>query len=65
MPVILLSGFGDLMRAAGETPVGVDAVLGKPITGSRLRQAVASVTEATASGPSIGSATQHGEAAGI
>jgi CheY-like chemotaxis protein len=65
LPVILLSGFGDLMRAAGETPAGVDAVLGKPITGSRLRQAVASVTEATASGPSIGSATQHGEAAGI
>ena len=68
LPVILLSGFGDLMRAAGETPAGVDAVLGKPITGSRLRQAVASVTETTASGTPItliGSATQQGDAAGI
>ena len=43
-PVILLSGFGDLMRAAGETPAGVDAVLGKPLTGTRLRQAVLAVT---------------------
>jgi len=43
-PVLLLSGFGDLMRAAGEVPAGVDAVLGKPLTGSRLKQAVASVT---------------------
>ena len=57
LPVILLSGFGDLMRAAGETPAGVDAVLGKPITGSRLRQAVSAVvskvtkTAATAPGP--------------
>ncbi|HET7767368.1 MAG TPA: ATP-binding protein, partial [Chloroflexota bacterium] len=67
LPVILLSGFGDLMRAAGETPSGVDAVLGKPVTGSRLRQAVASVTEATAAGTpirSIGPTAQQGEAAG-
>lgn len=39
--VLLLSGFGDLMLAAGERPPGVDVVIGKPIAIAGLRQAVA------------------------
>ena len=39
--VVLLTGYGDLMLAAGETPAGVDVVLGKPLTLYKLRQAVA------------------------
>lgn len=46
-PVILATGFGDLMVAAGERPQGVDAgveaVIGKPITLARLREALAKV----------------------
>ena len=44
LPVILLTGFGDMMNAAGELPPGVDLVLAKPITGEMLRQAVKRLT---------------------
>jgi PAS domain S-box-containing protein len=37
-PVILLTGFGDLLAAAGEKPAGVDAVVSKPVTLAGLRQ---------------------------
>jgi CheY-like chemotaxis protein len=39
--IVLLSGFGDLMLAAGEEPPGVDVVVGKPIGLPALRDAVA------------------------
>jgi CheY-like chemotaxis protein len=42
-PVVLLTGFGDLMRAAGEQPAAVDAVVPKPVTSSALLAAVADV----------------------
>ena len=42
-PVIMLTGFGDMMQAAGENPAGVDVVLSKPVTRSRLREALAQV----------------------
>ena len=44
MPVILLTGFGDLMIASGETPAGVDIIVGKPVALAALRQALAKVT---------------------
>jgi signal transduction histidine kinase len=43
-PVILLTGFGDLMIAAGDRPSGVDIILSKPVTLNALRQALAKVT---------------------
>ncbi|MFQ5792495.1 MAG: PAS domain S-box protein, partial [Acidobacteriota bacterium] len=43
-PVILLTGFGDLMIASGETPAGVDIIVGKPVALAALRQALAKVT---------------------
>lgn len=42
-PVILLTGFGDLMTAANEQPPGVDLVLGKPVSIAHLRNALAKV----------------------
>lgn len=42
-PVMLLTGFGDLMKAAGDLPAGVDSVVGKPVGAADLRQAVATV----------------------
>jgi CheY-like chemotaxis protein len=42
-PVLMLTGFGDLMEAAGQRPVGVDLVLAKPTTLARLRGAVATL----------------------
>jgi CheY-like chemotaxis protein len=39
-PVILLTGFGDLMTGLGEKPEGVDLVVGKPFTLNSLRQAI-------------------------
>ena len=36
----LLTGYGDLMAAAGEIPEGIDLVLGKPLTLHKLRQAL-------------------------
>jgi signal transduction histidine kinase/ActR/RegA family two-component response regulator len=43
-PVIMLTGFADVMLATGEQPAQVDAVLSKPFTLGSLRQAIASVS---------------------
>ncbi|MGH7279140.1 MAG: response regulator, partial [Candidatus Rokuibacteriota bacterium] len=40
-PVIMLTGFGDLMAARGERPAGVDVVVPKPVTASELQRAMA------------------------
>jgi nitrogen fixation negative regulator NifL len=45
LPVILLTGFGNMMQAAGETPPGVDLVLGKPVTIAGLRSALVKVVK--------------------
>jgi len=42
-PVIMLTGFGDLMLASNDLPEGVDLVVPKPTTLARLRQAVATL----------------------
>ena len=39
-PIILLTGFGDLMSGAGEKPEGVDLVVSKPFTLNSLREAM-------------------------
>lgn len=39
-PILLLTGFGDVMNAAGEQPEGVDLVLSKPATIRALREAL-------------------------
>jgi CheY-like chemotaxis protein len=41
MPVILLSGFGDLLVASGERLPDVDVVIGKPLTREKLRTSIA------------------------
>ena len=38
-PVMMLTGFADLMEAADQRPSGVDLVIGKPTTLARLRGA--------------------------
>ncbi|OGV86273.1 MAG: hypothetical protein A2340_01555 [Lentisphaerae bacterium RIFOXYB12_FULL_60_10] len=43
IPVILLTGFGDIMKDKGECPPGVDRVLSKPLTQRDLQQAIAKV----------------------
>jgi len=43
VPIIMLTGFGDMMNALGEKPDQVNAVLGKPITGDELFQAIVKV----------------------
>jgi signal transduction histidine kinase len=43
-PIVLLTGFGDLMSGAGEQPAGVDLVVSKPFTLTTLRNAIAKVT---------------------
>ena len=42
-PVILMTGFGDLMKATGELPPHISAILSKPITQESLREALAKV----------------------
>jgi CheY-like chemotaxis protein len=51
VPILMLTGFGELMNAAGEQPDGVDAVVGKPITLDALRAAIAMVASAPAGRP--------------
>lgn len=43
VPVILLTGFGELMNSEGEKPPGVDLVVGKPFTIASLREALRKV----------------------
>ncbi|MBI5835993.1 MAG: response regulator [Candidatus Eisenbacteria bacterium] len=45
-PVILLTGFGELMSARGEKPEHVDLVLSKPVSIAMLRRAVAKLKAA-------------------
>jgi signal transduction histidine kinase/CheY-like chemotaxis protein len=40
VPVILLTGFGDVMRQDGEHPEGIDLIVSKPVTVDELRNAV-------------------------
>ncbi|NNE93689.1 MAG: response regulator, partial [Verrucomicrobiales bacterium] len=40
-PVILMTGFGDIMIARGEKPEGVDHVLPKPVDQATFRRAIA------------------------
>ena len=41
--VILMTGFGDIMKANGERPPHISAILSKPVTQATLRQALAQV----------------------
>ena len=45
IPVMLLTGFGDLMTDAGERPAGVDLVVSKPFTLNTLREGIARVLQ--------------------
>lgn len=42
-PIIMLTGFGDLMKAGNETPSAVDILVTKPATINDIRDAIASV----------------------
>jgi CheY-like chemotaxis protein len=42
-PIILLTGFGDLMSGSGEQPAGVDMVVSKPFTLTMLRNAITKI----------------------
>ncbi|HKV40099.1 MAG TPA: response regulator, partial [Blastocatellia bacterium] len=46
-PVILLTGFGDILNASGEGPDGATVIVGKPVTMGAFRQAVAEATNET------------------
>ncbi len=41
VPVVLLTGFGDIMAASGEKPEGVDVVMNKPFTMAGLHNTLA------------------------
>jgi CheY-like chemotaxis protein len=43
VPIIMLSGYGVTMKAAGESLKSVDVVLSKPITPTELREALSHV----------------------
>jgi len=43
-PVIMLTGFGDLMEAKGDHPPGVGTIVGKPVTLDALTRAIRAVT---------------------
>ena len=43
-PIIMLTGFGDLMDAKGEKPAGVRVILSKPVMMEQLTRAIAEAT---------------------
>ena len=42
-PIVMLTGFGELMKSSGTTPEGVDVVVTKPVTIEALRSALVEV----------------------
>jgi DNA-binding response OmpR family regulator len=42
-PVVMLTGFGGLMKSSGLTPHGVDLILNKPVTRQALRSALIAI----------------------
>ena len=46
-PVIMVSGFGDIIDESGEQPANIDLVVAKPVTLSELRNALEQVTQGT------------------
>ena len=56
-PIIMLTGFGDIMAVADEKPESADLVLGKPANIPDLRQAIVKVTAGVRAGePALGGA---------
>jgi CheY-like chemotaxis protein len=55
--VLLLTGWADRLMVEGDFPVGVDQLLGKPITKAQLRQAIGAGPP-NAETPSASSPTQ-------
>jgi CheY-like chemotaxis protein len=49
-PIIMLTGFGDLMDARGEKPPGVSVLVSKPVTGDVLQRAIAEAMAGQGSG---------------
>jgi signal transduction histidine kinase/ActR/RegA family two-component response regulator len=47
IPVVMVTGFGAMMESAGERPLGVDAIVPKPVSADALRDALAEVTRPT------------------
>lgn len=45
MPVLLVTGFGELMKDTGETPAGVDSILSKPVSHEELLEAIAKLMD--------------------
>ncbi len=45
LPIILLTGFGEEIKAQGKLPEGIDLVVGKPVTSADLRRAIAEVVK--------------------
>ncbi|MBI3880247.1 MAG: PAS domain S-box protein [Verrucomicrobia bacterium] len=45
LPVVLITGFGDIIRASGQKPAGVDLVLSKPVSLSVLRRTMSEVVK--------------------
>ncbi|MBM3240637.1 PAS domain S-box protein [Candidatus Poribacteria bacterium] len=44
VPVIMLTGFGDIMKVSEEIPESIGCLVSKPVTLSKLREALAKVT---------------------
>ncbi|MFZ5806740.1 MAG: hybrid sensor histidine kinase/response regulator [Verrucomicrobiota bacterium] len=45
IPVIMLTGFGDLMKAQGGNPPGIDVLLSKPVAPRNLEETIRSLTQ--------------------
>jgi CheY-like chemotaxis protein len=43
VPIIMLTGLGNMMKKVGEMPEAVDLLLGKPITLTEFRESLAIV----------------------
>jgi signal transduction histidine kinase/ActR/RegA family two-component response regulator len=64
-PVIMLTGHGERMRAAGERPTGVDLILSKPATTAKVREALARIEDCLALAAAVQPTSKPGRAAAL
>jgi FixJ family two-component response regulator len=52
IPVIMITGFADIMDATSERPAGIDRLIGKPLNLKALREAIVELSTAKGGMPS-------------
>jgi signal transduction histidine kinase len=60
MPVVMITGFADLMRDVGDQPLAIDAIVRKPFTVESLREGIGKALAVRETASSVAAVAGHG-----